>query len=266
MGNHLRCAGCQLGGHPWPSSNPSGNIFAQHENLAVDTCQSGALAESRQCLKPFRHEGYHCRYLSASHLIKPLMNYSGKSRLVLRLELRPFCRALCLLPTPQIPRGTQESGRRKALSREVHHSRLTSSAPLANALCSQVQLPGRLTSHPVPAVPRGMGVAKKHKFLYKQFISLQAAEQRRSRPSQRLRCRHCTRPWTLLGNPAGSWVQLQLECDTECWEGTELYSWAHYSPAMSHAAKLCCRGWYCSVSNLCHSCPSIGAQLQGETR
>lgn len=171
MGNHLRCDGCQLGGHPWPSSNPSGNIFAQRENLAVDTRQSGALAESRQCSKPFRHEGYHCRYLSASHLIKPLLNYSGKSRLVLRLELRPFCRALCLLLTPQIPRGTQESGRRKELSREVHHSRLTSSAPLANALCSQVQLPRRLTSRPVPAVPRGMGIAKKHPPVYKQLSS-----------------------------------------------------------------------------------------------
>lgn len=166
------------------------------------------------------------------------------------------------MPAAHAPDSQRHAGERK----EEGTQQRSASQP-GDLLCS----PGKRALFPGAApqtsdLPPGSGSPLGHGRCKEAPISLQAAEQRRSSPSQRLRCRHCTRPWTLLGNPAGSWMQLQLECDTECWEGTELYSWAHYSPAMSHAAKLCCRGWYCSVSNLCHSCPSIGAQLQGETR
>lgn len=126
---------------------------------------------------------------------------------------------------------------------------------------TQVQLPDpgaaprRLT--PAPAVPRGMGVAKKHLAVYKQLSRAGSDPPKGSGPG-------------IVPFPGCCWeIQLGAAAaaeDTECWEGTEFYSWAHYSPAVSHAAKLCCRGWYCWVSNHCHSFPSTGAQLQGETR
>lgn len=89
-----------------------------------------------------------------------------------------FLGELCLLLTPQIPTGTaadwqggreESTPQRSAWQPNWCAGRLTSTALLEDVLHSQVQLHRRLTSRLVSAVPRGMGVVKKHPSVYKHL-------------------------------------------------------------------------------------------------
>lgn len=65
--------------------------------------------------------------------------------------------------------GGESTPQRSVSQPNWHAGSLTSTALLENVLCSRVQLPRRLTSRTVSAVPWGVGVAKKHPSVYKHL-------------------------------------------------------------------------------------------------